>query len=344
MVYLLDYKHGIGGHFEVFQSSLLTIENTQAYNLTVTNEKQNGNKLLLLYHRIMNWRRLISLVPKKSTVHILYADLFYTIPFLFSLGRGNKYILTMHSFPNGKIKHFLMRRYCNMADCVIVHSKYTEKQIKRIGVSNVHLAYYPSFYDYSQIKSKGLLRKKYNIGEKKCVLSALGGIRYDKGLDILLQSFRYLTDSVRCNILLNICGKPGFMNEEEIYNICIVNKINAKLTIRVVNDVEFMENVLISDYLVLPYRKDMTANSGPMTEGIVNHIPSIVPNIGNLADMALSNHVGRTFKSEDPKDLARVITEEFNSPSKFDFSFAKELTLETYIKKNSIIYKSFSNE
>lgn len=86
------------------------------------------------------------------------------------------------------------------------------------------------------------------------------------------------------------------------------NGIRARLNIRPLTDEEFMENVEISDYMVMPYRCNMTGNSGPMTEAIVRNIPSIVPAESNLGYIAEHYHVGICFKQENAIDLACSIT------------------------------------
>ena len=340
MIYLIDPTKDVYSHHIVYLNNLLKIKGTIALQLNVNTKKMKPNFLSVLRYYYALRKQLME-VPKGNIAHLLYSDIYYKIPFVSSwlLGR-NKTIVTMHSFPNGKFKHILLRNFCRRVEMVVVHSQFIKEQFEKIGINNVCCIDYPSFYDYSKLETKEVLRNRAAIKSSSIVFSALGGIRYDKGLDILLNAFKYINEDYKNRIILNVAGSEGFMTSGQIELLCKNLGINHRLTIRPLTDEEFLENVKISDYMVLPYRTNMTGNSGPMTEAIVNTIPSIVPKDSNLGYIAEEYRVGLTFQQENCKDLARCIMAACDNRYNCDEKYANKLSKESFIDAHRKLYKN----
>lgn len=343
MIYLIDPTTETYGHHIIYLNSLLKIDNTKALQMNVDTNRMKPNCLSIFkYYNAI--RRQLKAVPKGNIAHLLYADIYYKIPFVSSvLLKRNKTIVTIHSCPNGKLKHWLMKNFCKRVSAVVVHSEYIKKQLESIGLTNIYYVDYPSFYDYSKIPSHEDLKKREGLDEKDIVLSALGGGRQDKGLDILLDSFIYINEDIKKRIVLNVAGKEGFLTAKQVEEICIQNGIRARLNIRPLTDEEFMENVEISDYMVMPYRCNMTGNSGPMTEAIVRGIPSIVPAGSNLGYIAERYHVGITFMQEDSVDLARIICYAIDNKYICNTEYAKQLKEHTFVEMYKHLYSWLQN-
>lgn len=340
MIYLIDPTTESSGHHIIYLNSLLKIEKTKALQMDVDIRRMKPNILSVFkYYRAI--RKQLKAVPKGNTAHLLYADIYYKIPFISSaLLKRNKTIVTIHSCPSGIIKHWLMKNFCKRVSAVVVHSEYIKKQLESLGLTNIHYVDYPSFYNYSKIPSHEELKKREGLDENDIILSALGGIRSDKGLDILLDAFKYVSEDIKKRVVLNVAGKEEFLTAKQVEDICSQNGIRARLNIRPLTDEEFMENVVLSDYMVMPYRCRMTGNSGPMTEAIVRCIPSIVPKNSNLGYIAEHYHTGITFKKEDSKDLAHVICHVVNSKYVCDTRYAKQLEESMFVDKHKKLYSS----
>ena len=343
MIYLIEKNKDKFGHFYLYLNSLLKIRGTKA--LQIPSTTRNSKRYLKIFDILQYYsdlRKQLLAVPKGNIAHILYADIYYKIPlFSSSLLKRNKTIVTMHSCPNGKLKHFLMKNFCKRVEAVVVHSDYIKHQMETIGLKNVICIDYPSFYDYTKVETKNNLRRKYQIADDCIIFSALGGIRQDKGLDILLNAFKYIDDKHKNKIILNVAGRAcSFLDEGKITETANKYKINTRLTIRPLTDAEFMENVIISDYMVMPYRGNMTGNSGPMTEAIVNGIPSIVPANTNLGIMAIDNHVGLTFIQENEKSLAEALISACDNKYVCDDNYCNRLTEETFLSKYKKLYEN----
>lgn len=344
-IYLIEPNKEKNGHFHLYLSALNRIDGTQPLQKEV--KFLYGNPFKKIYGIYRALKSQLNEVPKdrNNISHILYSDIYYKVPFITSgLLRRSKTIVTMHSCPNGWLKHLLIKNFCKRVDAVIVHSEYIKSKIESMGLSNVYLVHYPSFYDYSKIGTKNDVRSKYNIPANKIVISALGGTREDKGADLLLECFAHISPAVKKDIIINIAGKAIDFDEDILKRIAERNGVNVRLDLRMLSDEEFMENVVMSDYMVFPYRKHMTANSGPMTEAMVNKIPCIVPAETNLSDIAKKYNVGINFEQENIISLAHAIESLVLSPKTFKYDIADELKVDTFIKKHKEIYKLIINK
>lgn len=340
MIYLIDPCNDPCGHSVIYRNSLSKIGNTKYLDCPVDLKKVKS-PIRMIFKYYIALREQLECVPKGNSAHLLYGDLYYKIPFVCSkLLKRNKILVTMHTFPNGKLKHFLLKNFCKRVERVIVHSEHIKRGMNAIGIKNVTHIDYPSFYNYAELPSKNELRFQLNIPQDKIIFSALGGIRNDKGLDILLEAFRYMSQEIKARIILNVAGKPGFLGLHDIEALCNRYNIHSRLDIRPLTEKEFMENVIISDYMVMPYRKNMTGNSGPMTEAIVNKIPCIVPMSSNLGAIARQHNIGVCFKQEDPKDLAATIEKVLQTPHTFDFSYSQKLKESSFIENHKQLYRS----
>ena len=343
MVYLIEPNKDKFGHSFIYLQELLKIQDTIALQMDVDIRPLFGwlNFLSVVKYYIA-LRKQLQAVPPNNIAHLLYADLYYKIPFVSSrLLHRNKTIVTMHSCPNGRVKHWLMKNFCKRVDAVVVHSEYIKQQLENMGLTNVHLIDYPSFYDYSTIGSRDEVRRKFGFSQHDIVLSALGGIRKDKGLDILLEAFKYINTESKKRIVLNIAGKEGFMTAREVEQKCTELEIRTHLTIRPLTDEEFMENVIVTDYMVMPYRGNMTGNSGPMTEAIVCGIPSVVPANTNLGYIADKESIGFTFIQENAQDLAGILTQILNvTCQSYPSNYSKRLTTNMFRQAYTKVYNN----
>lgn len=339
MIYIIDNSNNDEySHYNVYRNTLLSINGT--YNSFLL-RKAIKNKVYRQIKDYFDFVNKIKSIPKESIIHFLYGDCYYAFSWLYFFSKKRKIIVTMHSCPEGRLRRVLLKIFCKKISLIIVHSEYTKNQYQSLGIENIECVDYPSFYDYSNIESKKQIRERYKVPENKIIISALGGTRYDKGLDILLESFQYIDKDVKERILLNIAGREEFFKEKFIKEKQEKHKISCMLNLKGLSDKEFMENVLMSDFLVFPYRKIMTGNSGPMTEAIVNSIVCIVSDYGNIGNIAKAKQVGVLFKSESSKDLAEIITKEIILPTKLDFSYKEELSITTFIERHRLIYNKF---
>jgi len=171
---------------------------------------------------INRWLKKISKLvneEKPDIIHFLYSDSFY-----FFGGFGLRHIskkvkiivLTQHHIPHGKIRSFLYRSTLRKVSKVVEHTERNCKLRQSKYDNKIEYIAYPVFH--SSIISKDEARKKLNlkINSQTLLLLALGGTRYDKGLDILLDAL----NSVRIPFYLVIAGK------EQFFKLNFIKEIN----------------------------------------------------------------------------------------------------------------------
>lgn len=346
-IYIIDLVNDVEGHYFMMEA-LSKIQDTIEVD---THEK----KILLKKHpisgfleRIKMYRRCLSKIPKSKEdkiAHFLTGDKFYMLPFLYGKkSRNLKFVMTLHRFPKSRVLQLLLKNFATQLSRIIVYSDYLKECCNKIGISNVEVIPYASFYDYSNIRSKLELKRFYGV-ENKYVFTSLGGTRIEKGLDILLNSFRHIDQESKQQIVLNVAGQELEIKKDEILRLSKKYGINVLLNLKILSDIEFCENVNISDVMVLPYRCSFNSGaSGPMTEAMSRGIPCIFPAIGSLSYYK-KYEAGETFEIENPKSLGRAIMEIIPKLSTSKYGGKQGLFLEyNYTNQHHILYKEILNE
>ncbi|WP_373078838.1 glycosyltransferase family 4 protein [Fusobacterium varium] len=329
----------IEGHHKLYFSALLELKYTKLkyIQLDLISIKKN------FFRYFLSRRELIKEFLKNNEgndnviIHFLTLDFIYSYIFF---TRKVNVIGTLHHIPKSLIKKILLKIFSKKIRIIIVHSEFLKENLKKMGIKNVKVVNYPSFYDYSKINMKKELRIKNKIDSKKIILSCLGGTRKDKGLNILLESLKYIKKDIKEKLLINIVGKEEEFKKEYIEKE--LKDISNRIILEKVSDDEFMENILITDLMIMPYLKSFGGVSGPMTEAIVNKIPCIAPKELEIGKIIVKNNMGEIFTCEDPIDLARVIEKTISKIDEYyDTDYYKELTKENFLKKYDEIYKDF---
>ncbi|MGR9048636.1 glycosyltransferase [Halobacillus faecis] len=330
---ILLVDNTLSGHHKIYLDTLLRIKGTSEGTI-ITNFPTN--KLDVRYYFSRN--RYIKNAIKKAydvnakMLHFLYVDNLYVNPFYLNIGRNMVVLGTLHHYPQNKLKMNLLKRFAKKIALLIVHSEYIKLKLNENNIMNVVVVNYPSFYDYTKSSSKKELTDLYNIPKKQKIFTVLGETRYDKGLDILLNAFYYIPKEYRGSILLNVVGKEGDINKSYILDKTKEYNINCRYEFGFVDDINFMNNVKLSDYVVLPYRKIFTGNSGPMTEAIATNKKVICPKEGNLGYLAEKYNLGYVFTSENAKSLADALIKaiEGNEKTSYNYDVSVDSFLDSY--------------
>ncbi|MHA4984946.1 glycosyltransferase [Cetobacterium somerae] len=331
----------LDGHHNVYLENLLNIDNTS--KMFIDTKIEMSKKRIFKY--IFDRKKLMKkfLLKENEIYHLLYLDMLYTYFPLIPLNRNKIVLGTLHFVPNNKIKIILLKNFAKKIDLIIVHSEILKQSLLNLGIKNVEVIDYPSFYDYSKIKeTKDELKKKYKL-EKKIVLTALGGTRQDKGLDIFLEAFKYLDNELKSKVVVNIAGKEENFQKEFIRKMSQEYNIELREQYGFLTDEDFMKNILVTDIMIIPYRKIFGGNSGPMTEAIVNRIPCITPKGLNIGYLTEKYNLGLTFECENSKDLAKIIAKMILNIEKKQIlltNYREKLTVETFLKRHKEIYKN----
>lgn len=330
---LIDFSRD--GHHKIYQNNILKIKNTDL--LVLENDlsfKKNKFNYFFEIYKIIN-------KEKNKNIHFLTLDYIYKYPLLKKINKKRLIIGTLHKEPDNFLKKLFLHNFSKKIDTIIVHSEFMEMALKKIGISNVEVITYPSFYNYSNYNRKKLRNVKKI--EDKIIISCLGGTRLDKGLDTLLNAFEYINKNLKKKIILNIAGKEEYFKKEYINEIANKFNINIIGNYKFLTNEEFIENILITDILVLPYKRFFSGNSGPMTEAIVNKIPCIAPRELEIGNMIEKYKLGLTFECENSENLAEIIEEmvkKLNDRNNVENRYLEELTIEKFINRHQEVYMS----
>lgn len=334
-------ENKLDGHHKVYLNSLLKISGTylkmSKYKLKIK-LKDNPIKYILIT------RKLVTDYIKESKYEIFHFLVIDNIYLSFKNLKNITGIGTLHQIPKNQVKKIFLKRFVKNLKWIVVHSVFLKEELKILGIENVKVINYPSFYDYKNL-NKEEIKLKYRIKKEKLVLSCLGGTRKDKGLNILLESIQYLSLEIRKKIIINIAGSEEFFTRKYIeqYN----NLVDLRLELKFLSEEEFKENTIITDIMIMPYLKSFGGNSGPMTEAIVNKIPCITPKELNIGKINLKNNLGEVFECENPKSLAiaiEKIIDNFGKNNYYTTDFYKELTEQKFLEAYKKIYEEVWSE
>lgn len=253
------------------------------------------------------WLKLLrSLVEeiKPDIVHFLYGDDLYRY---MGIGLreaciGCRIVVTFHQVRHSKLRDFGRKIYGKQLDAAVVHTKQLKRDFETLGVRNVYHVEYPQFSEAVQIPQEEA-RKKLGIETTEKVLLTLGGTRWDKGLDILLDA---LTE-VKAPFHLLVAGQELYFTREEIEKRSASYADKVTLILEFLSDVKFSQCLSAADIVVLPYRKSFDGASGPLGEGVWQNKMIIGANHGSLGRTIEENHLGMTFESENIQSLAEVL-------------------------------------
>jgi glycosyltransferase involved in cell wall biosynthesis len=310
-VFIADNQ--MSGHHKTYIDILKKNEFVVDISININFENSKKRIIRYIYDR---WKYLYDVKKnidnQKNTdfkiLHFLYFDNLYVIPIGFILKTIPAYkVVTLHHVPINKFKKLMLKISCRFIDKIVVHSEILKNELNKINIKKVHVIEYPSYYNYKELKDRNIYRKKNDINNKQIVVSALGGTRYDKGLDILLEAVSMLDGEMRSRIVINIAGKEEYFKRDYINKISSEKNLKIRILFGYLSDLEFMENVILSDIVVLPYRRTFYGNSGPMTEAIKNKIPVIASDNDNFKFYIDKYNAGEIFNAESHKDLACIL-------------------------------------
>jgi len=162
------------------------------------------------------------------------------------------------------------------------------------------------------------LRVKLNIADDKKVVIYSGGIAFNRGLDKVIESIKYVPN---VHLVFLGGGDKGFKNY--LQSVANYNEVADRFdffgpvqSFEVTSFVQSadlgvapIENVCLSYYFCAPNK---------VFEYIQGGIPVIASAFPDMELVIKSNDIGLTFDPESPEDIAEKINFMFNNPSEFE--------------------------
>tara|TARA_Y100000310_G_scaffold322896_1_gene382561 strand:+ start:28960 stop:30018 length:1059 start_codon:yes stop_codon:yes gene_type:complete len=205
---------------------------------------------------------------------------------------------------------FMTAKFFSYCDGFIVMSKTVEKDLKKIEPNPKYRKTPHPIYDiFGECLDQKTAREQVGVSSEKIILN-FGLIRDYKGLDILIESAKYLKGKLD-NFKILVVGEC-YGDENEYIQLAEKNGVSDVVEFRF----EFVPNEKVnqyfcaSDLIVLPYKS--ATQSGVVPIAYHFNKPVVVSNVGGLPEIV---EVGKTgFVCEpDSASIAKGVMQYFKS-------------------------------
>lgn len=261
--------------------------------------------LIVIYHWIMTAFLIAPKVLKEENPVIVHLNSDVLSSWSFAAKRLKLKVICHNRDPIAKgyfgFRRLILRKILDYS--VTKFISISNDNAKRLGLENKTSVIY-NFVDFEKFNIN--LVKNYKYTNIKKVLF-LGGMHKAKGLDILIDAFKYL-DS---NIQIILCGYYKNSNSFHL----LFSKMHKKLKIAkrtenvkilgVVNDIQ---NIMASvDIVIFPATIPHFAR--PIIEAGAMGKPVIASDLPGMDELVIKNETGLLVEAKNPKALAMAIYE-----------------------------------
>jgi len=207
----------------------------------------------------------------------------------------------------------------------------TTKTIKVVGqgsINGVDTEYFNNNYTKNE---QNAIRQEYQIGKNDFVLTFVGRIVKDKGINELVESFVELKQKYRNLKLLLVGDYEENLNPIKPENLKIINESKDIITVGFQNDIR--EFLAISDLFILPSYREGLPNS--LIEAGSYGVPLIATDINGCNEIIIDNETGILVDKKETKSLKRAIELLLTDAELYDKikSKVRESTISRYSQK-----------
>lgn len=256
--------------------------------------------------------------------HPFFAFCHFTISSLLRKELKNKIVFITENFISHEKNLFestLTRIGLKNANYFIALSKKVENDLKLIsGKRKIFRSELP-VYDHlkGDENKRSEVRKYFNFSDDDKVLLFFGYIRKYKGLDLLIESLKIISEtSPQLNFKLLIAGE--FYDDKENY-LKLIDELKLNDRIKIFDNYIPNEKVkdffIASDLVVLPYRS--ATQSGILNLAYGFNLPVVITNVGGLSEFVIPEQTGVIAEFADAKSISLAILKYFDLVDKIDF-------------------------
>lgn len=200
-------------------------------------------------------------------------------------------------------------------DGCIVHSRSDEENLEGLFPGRASRVLFHPIYDIfpGEDISREAARDRLNLDRQSRIVLYFGLIRPYKGVEILLQACRELTDISRLKVLIVGEIYSGKDRIHELINVLPSGLV--QLVDRYVPNEEVATWFRAADIVALPYLSATQSGIVPIAYRCLR--PVIVTRVGGLPDVVSEGESGYIVEPDDPSGLAQAIRnyfEELGSP------------------------------
>ncbi len=195
----------------------------------------------------------------------------------------------------------IYKKIYNIVDKIIVHESYARnKIINEFNISEDKIKVIP----HGLLYEKNNKKEFYLKNNKKLVFSVLGNLNYYKGIDIVIDAWANSNILKNNNdILLLIAGKPDKYIKQKLNTLNSYN--NVKIIDRFLEETEFINCLLSTNVLLLPYRE--ISQSGLLLTSLSFNIPIVVSKKGGLIEPFNFGKIGWILNNNTSDELKELL-------------------------------------
>lgn len=211
----------------------------------------------------------------------------------------------------------LFFRLLALADQVIVVNSEMMALLKAQGLTAEKIAYIPNGIDLDSYQpasgqSVSALRQSLSLPPDKTLALFVGRLDPLKGVDVLLDAWAALSDSVRQQCQLVIVGDGPDM--AALKQRITQHSIGASVTMT--GEQELVRDYYwAADFLILPSRTEGLSNT--LLEAFACGLPAVASKVGGAIDLIREGENGLLFETENPTALAKAIEQMLVQRSKW---------------------------
>lgn len=247
--------------------------------------------------------KFISEYCSKNNIDVIHSHhrTFDALSFLLNKIKNRKTVVTVHNIRyDKKLISYNSDKIIAVSEYVAMHLKqhYNKESAKIEIIENfinkdlARINNYPAFY-----------RSQHGLNEDDFVIMYAGRFSEEKGVDILIESYKELKQKFPSMRLVLIGEGDEF---ERYRNIDRSSNLDIKFIEPVENIFDFLN---FANLVILPSRDEAFGNI--ILEAAYMEKPVIASNIGNIKNLIKNNETGIMFHSDDNKDLTKKIAEAY---------------------------------
>jgi D-inositol-3-phosphate glycosyltransferase len=310
---------------ELHNNRLVNFLNLRGDQNPGANLTRKVGRILIYYWRLVRY----AATARPKVFHILWNNKFElfdrTLLMVYYKLLGKKLIFTAHNVNIRKrdctdtlLNRFSLRVQYQLVDHIFVHTeKMKQELLSDFGIHERKVSVIP-FGINNTVPTTGMTtldaKGRLGISTNDKTMLCYGQIAPYKGLEYLISAFTELLKRDGSYRLI-FAGKPKW-NEiywNQIEQLMIDRGVRERVIERIehVPDEETELYFKAADALILPYVRIF--QSGVLFLSYSFGLPVIAADVGSLKEEIIEGKTGFVFKSQDASDLARVISQYFES-------------------------------
>lgn len=252
--------------------------------------------------------------------------------FLKPLARQLPVVLTVHDvkphYERFVSRASFIKRSLRIPQRLIVHYEDGKRQLAdHWGICSDHIDVIP--HGIIPVKNPPSLtdaRKKLNLPQDRQIILFFGGIRPNKGLEVLIKAFeivKLFNEQVLLVIAGGLLGRFSFEQYSNmIRNTGLSNHVQTFIKFIPEEDVDYF--FAASDLVVLPYLK-FEAQSGVLLRAYAHKKPVVASNLGAMGELVSLDNIGLAVEPGTVEPLAQAVINALDDLDKFQSRYSPDL-------------------